>query len=43
VVGPFGLHHTSKDAENYGEEDQPLRWAKKAAKLHLPGQIQRLL
>ncbi len=28
AVRPFDLYHTSKDAENYGEEDQPLRWAR---------------
>ncbi len=26
--GQFGLHHVSNDAEEYGEEDQPLRWAR---------------
>ncbi len=29
AVGPFGLHHTLKDAENYGGEDQSLKVPKR--------------
>ena len=40
AVRQIGLHRTSKDAENYGKENNPLRWARchkileKKEKLH---------